>query len=249
LYGLYQAQSKPEQAIARIEQQVQRAPQQAAFYEMSGDVYQSQGDLVRAAEAYKGALSHGGGTNAAMAYARLAQVSNGQQNYSQAIENAKTSIAQNPDLLPAYIIEGVAYEKTGQFDLAKRAYQDSLARNSNFAPALNNLAWLECEHGGNLDEALTLAQHAKQIAPDDPNISDTLAWIEYRKNLYGSALTLASDATTRAPDDGQFQYHLGMILMKAGNRAHGRQALERALQLQLTTADASEAQRALAERD
>jgi Flp pilus assembly protein TadD len=176
-------------------------------------------------------------------------VSNGQHNYSQAIENAKSSLTQNPDLLPAYIIEGVAYEKNGQFDLAKRAYQDALARNPNFVPALNNLAWLECEHGGNLDEALSLAQHAKQIAPDDPNIFDTLGWIEYRKSLYGSALALASDAATRAPDHGQFQYHLGMILLKAGNPARGRQALEQALKLQLTAADADEARRALEERN
>jgi tetratricopeptide (TPR) repeat protein len=249
LYALYQAQSKPQQAITRIQQQIQRAPQQGAFYEILGDLYQSQGNLARASDAYKGAIAHGAGTNASLAYARLAQVSAGQQNYPQAIENAKTSIAQNPDLLPAYIIEGVAYEKTGQFDQAKRAYQDALGRSPNFAPALNNLAWLECEHGGNLDEALSLAQHAKQLLPDDPNISDTLGWIEYRKSLYGPALPLASDAATRSPDQGQFQYHLGMILLKAGNRASARQALERALKLQLTTADAEDARRALGERD
>ena len=162
--------------------------------------------MAQAEDAYKGALAHSANADTSMAYARLAQVSDSQHNYSQTIANAKTSIAQNPDLLPAYILEGTAYENIGQFDQAKRAYQDALARNPNFAPALNNLAWLECEHGGNLDEALSLAEHAKQIQPDDPNISDTLGWIDYRKGLYAPALPLASDAATRAPSDGQFQY-------------------------------------------
>jgi hypothetical protein len=40
-----------------------------------------------------------------------------------------------------------------------------------------------------------------------------------------------------------------MILLKAGNHARARQALERALQLQLDNADAGEARRALAERN
>jgi tetratricopeptide (TPR) repeat protein len=243
---LYQAQGNLDEAISRVQQQIQRVPQQGYFYQLLGDVYQSMGDIDRAAEAYKGALAHVSKADAAMSYARLAQLCNDKHDYLQAIANAGTSIAENPDLLPAYVVEGEAYENLGQFDQAKRAYQVALARNSNFVPALNNLAWLECEHGGNLDEALSFAEHAKQLQPADPDVSDTLAWIDYRKGLYGSALPLASDAASHSPSDGQFQYHLGMILMRTGDRGGAREALQRALQSpQLTTADAELARRAL----
>jgi tetratricopeptide (TPR) repeat protein len=245
LCTLYLSQTKPDLAIARIQEQIRRAPQQAAFYDLLGTVYQSLGKMAEAENAYKGALAHSANTNTSITYARLAQVADNQHNYSQTIANAKSSIAQNPDLLPAYVLEGTAYESTGQLDAATKAYQEALARNPNFAPALNDLAWLECEHGGNLDEALSLAEHAKQVQPDDPNISDTLAWIDYRKGLYASALPLASDAAARAPTDGQFQYHLGIILLKTGNRSLARHLLKRALQLQLNTEDSEGARRAL----
>jgi len=108
---------------------------------------------------------------------------------------------------------------------------------------------LYCEHGGNLDEALRLAQHAKQLKPDDPNISDTLGWINYRKGLYRTALPLVSDAATRFPSEGLFQYHLGMALLKSGQSTQADRALRKALGLQLASADAKEARRALGEKE
>jgi tetratricopeptide (TPR) repeat protein len=129
--------------------------------------------------------------------------------------------------------------------LAKQAYQKALATNPNYAAALNNLAWVYCEHGGNLDEALSLAQRAKQIQPDEPNFSDTLGWIHYRKGLYGSAVELLKDAVRRAPGGGLFQYHLGMALLKTGRKDEARPALRRAIDLNLSATDAQQAKQTL----
>jgi Flp pilus assembly protein TadD len=112
---------------------------------------------------------------------------------------------------------------------------------------LNNLAWLYCEHGGNLDEALSLAQHAKQIKPDDPSFSDTIGWIHYRKGLYGSAVELIQEAVRNAPNEGLFQYHLGMSLVKNGEKSAARPILQRALGLKLSSADAQDARQTLQE--
>ncbi|MBI1958579.1 MAG: hypothetical protein HYS36_05045 [Candidatus Rokubacteria bacterium] len=49
-----------------------------------------------------------------------------------------------------------------------------MALNPRFAPAANNLAWVLSEHGSDWDKALTLAQTAKEWAPEDPQVSDTL---------------------------------------------------------------------------
>lgn len=244
LYTVYQAQNKPNLAIARVQQQIQRAPQQGYFYELLGNIYQGQDKFEQAEDAYKEALAHTR-TNQSEIYAHLAQIYDVQHKYSLAIADAQDSLTQNPNLLSAYIFEGTAYQSTGQVDQAKQAYRNAIAHNPDFAVALNNLAWLECEHGGNLDEALGLAQHAKQLMPGDPSVSDTLAWIEYRKGLYQSALPLASEATRRSPSVGQFQYHLGMILVRAGDRTRGRQALERSLALPSDAADAENARATL----
>lgn len=54
--------------------------------------------------------------------------------------------------------------------------------------ALNNLAYYMCEHGGDLDIALSLVDRALALSPDNLNAIDTRAWILYRLGQYGDAL-------------------------------------------------------------
>jgi len=42
--------------------------------------------------------------------------------------------------------------------------------------------------------ALQLAQRAKEVAPDDPSISDTLGWILYKRGIYQRALGLLKES-------------------------------------------------------
>ena len=53
--------------------------------------------------------------------------------------------------------------------------------------AANNSAWMYAESGGNLDVALQLAQTAQRGLPESAEVSNTLGFIYYKKNL----LTLA----------------------------------------------------------
>ena len=69
-----------------------------------------------------------------------------------------------------------------------------------FAPAANNLAWLYSEHGGDKEKALELAQRAKEAAPDDPHISDTLGWILYKRGVYQRAVGLLKESAAKLPD-------------------------------------------------
>jgi len=55
------------------------------------------------------------------------------------------------------------------------------------AAAANNLAWLYSEHGGDKEKELQRAQAANEIAPEDPNVSDTRLWILYNRTLYQRA--------------------------------------------------------------
>jgi uncharacterized protein HemY len=44
------------------------------------------------------------------------------------------------------------------------------------------------QRGENIEEALNLAQSAKEQFPDDANISDTLGWVYYKKNIFSRAV-------------------------------------------------------------
>ena len=60
---------------------------------------------------------------------------------------------------------------------AEKYYSKALQLAPSDVVAKNNLAAVYAEHGGNIDLALKLAQEASEQQPDDPDISDTLAWV------------------------------------------------------------------------
>ena len=184
--------------------------------------------------------------NATVARFQVSRVYATQGKVTEAIVSTKKLLELHPDYLLAYMLIGSLYEQAGEIDLAQRAYEEALQRRSDYAPALNNLAWLYCENAGNLDMALSLAQRAKSRVPNDPVISDTLAWIEYRKGLFEQAATSLRDVIRQSPQSGLYQYHYGMSLWRMDRSSDARLALQRALQLALTPHEAADAKRVLA---
>ena len=75
------------------------------------------------------------------------------------------------------------------------------------------------------DRALALAQTAKELAPEDPRVSDTLGWILYRLGLHQRALALLKDSAARLPANPMIQYHLGMVSAQLGDTDAARKAL------------------------
>src|SRR5207253_2343946 len=110
-----------------------------------------------------------------------------------------------------------------------------------------NLAWLYTEHGGDKERALQLAQVAKEVAPEDPRISDTLGWILYKRGVYQQAVGLLKESAGKLPDAPLIQYHLGLASLKAGDKEGARKALTAAVNSPNTFAGKEEARKALAE--
>jgi tetratricopeptide (TPR) repeat protein len=99
--------------------------------------------------------------------------------------------------------------------------------NANLV-ALNNLAFLLARDPAQLGEALKYAQKAKEIAPQDSHVLDTLGWVYFRKGLYDMAareLESALAGEARA----SVKFHLGITYLKMGN-AKGRELMKAALQ-------------------
>jgi tetratricopeptide (TPR) repeat protein len=243
LVELYSSQKQPDKAIARIQEQLQKLPAQSDFYELLGDIYFANRQWDAAEEAFRSAIAKN--ANAYMAHAQLARLYTREQKLPEALAEAQTITRENPENLSGYMILGNIYELTGSVDQARATYEQVIQRDPNFAPALNNLAWIYCEHGGDLDLSLSLAQRAKQNQPSNPEISDTLAWVEYRKGLYQEAATLLREALHQVPDSSLFEYHLGMVLVKTGKESDAKPILARALNSNLSPTDAAQARSAL----
>jgi len=102
-------------------------------------------------------------------------------------------------------------------------------RRVAFGFGLDRLAMLLTDTGGNLDEALTLAQHAKQQLTSLPEISDTIGWIYIRKNLSDNAIEIFRDLNSKVKENPTFHYHYGMALAQKGDKINALKQFKEAL--------------------
>jgi uncharacterized protein HemY len=96
---------------------------------------------------------------------------------------------------------------------------------------MNNMAFLNAQDGENLDQAVTLAEKAKQRFPNSPDISDTLGFVYYKKSMNTQALQIFKDLVAAHQDNPTFHLHLAMALEKSGNKQAARDEAQKALQL------------------
>ena len=184
--------------------------------------------------------------NNVQAYLRLGQTYQVQGQPDLAIQRYQKALDLQPKLVALATMIGNLYLNKNDLDTARKYYTQALAADPNFAVANANMAWVDVQQGKNLDVALGRAQKAKSLMPDQPSVSDTLAWVMYKKGNYAGAMPLLQECVQKAPDSSQFRYHLGLALIASGQKAKGREQLESALRLKLDNTDAQEAHQVLA---
>jgi putative PEP-CTERM system TPR-repeat lipoprotein len=156
-------------------------------------------------------------------------------------------VARREPSISTLTMVGLLYHLEGQLDEARSWYEKALKINSRAAAAANNLAWLYAERNERLDVALNLAQTARAELPTQPEVTDTLGWVYYKKDLTAMAIPLFTQSLERDPDNPLYLYHLGVSQARQGNDAAARALLQRALKLQPDFANAADARRALHE--
>lgn len=147
-------------------------------------------------------------------------------NAIQALQEARKYLPDNTVVLSTLAL---VLDTAGHWDDANKVYQATLKMEPNNPIALNNLAFLMAEHGGDLDQALTLAQRAKQLLPDLPEVSDTLGDIYLRKNLYGDAVDIFKDLVTKVPTSSTYHFHLARAYYQQGDKLHAQSQLQLAM--------------------
>ena len=225
----YVEQKQPEKGIEVVKLRLQKAPDWAPGLEVLGRVAQQAGQLSVAIYAYKKALSMDPTmTSAALGLGDTYWMNKQPDLASEQFEK----VAQQP-AGRSYALSrlGQIYEAAGDYDKARASYEKALAADRDNVLAKNNLAWLYAEHGGNLDVALRLAEEAKEKAPDDPTITDTLGWIYVKKGSYEAAVANLKISVAKNPRDPGGLYHLGTAYYKLGRTADAKKELEAALKL------------------
>ena len=188
------ALKKPDAAIARVESQIPKLKRPELGYNLLGDLYQVLNKLPQAEKEYKKALARNSKLGGALM--GLASVARRQGNLTASVMYLDDLLKLAPRSVQAMVAKGDVLSLMGNRTEAAEVYRQALNEDQDFVPALNNLAYLLTQRGGDksYNEALPLAQRAKRLTPTDPRVLDTLGWLLYLRGAHQSALVELEEA-------------------------------------------------------
>jgi tetratricopeptide (TPR) repeat protein len=217
-------------ASQRVSRQLEKAPRSADAHFFEGKVYAAQGDWDRAEASLLKTLELD--PSYSSAYDLLISTYVASNRLTLAIDQINALLSKDPNNARLLMLSGLIYDKSNRFSQAQDAYEKLLSLRSDFAPALNNLAYLYSERLNELDKAYDLARKARALRPDDAATADTLGWILYRRADFDQALVLLKESATKLPKVPEVQFHLGMAYYMMGQIQAARKALRQAADAQ-----------------
>jgi|GEM_PF-4308290 len=166
------------------------------------------------------------------------EIANG--NWAGAVEALQPLLAK-PDALAtderASMLQkaGLAYQMAGQFDKARKAYEDLLKIQPTDISVLNNIAYLLAVDMKNPLQAKAYSQQAydNQIRNGlvNPGVADTHGWVLTLcgGNDAGIGLTILDGIVRDHPDFLEARYHLGMAYLRKKDPKMAEQQLAAAM--------------------
>ena len=242
LVGLDIESNDFKSAMQRVQSALQKTPNSAPLYVIESKVYVAQREWDQAEATLLKALTLD--PNYSPAYDLLISTYLAANKLPQALNQIQTSLAKRPDDPQLLMTLGEIYEKQKDPLKARDAYEKLLAKNPEFVPALNNLAYLYADKLNNVDKAYELAQKARKLR-SDPSVADTLGWVLYKKGDYQQAQTLLQESAGKLPQNSDVQFHLGMASYMMGQADTARAAFQQALKGTANFEGKEEAQRRL----
>ena len=108
-------------------------------------------------------------------------------------------------------------EKLGRFEEMERLLRAVITSKPEYQHAYNALGYSLAERSIRLPEARQLVQKALELAPNDPYITDSLGWIEFKSGNLAEAQRILQAAYKNRPDP-EIAAHLGEVLWVMGRR-------------------------------
>jgi tetratricopeptide (TPR) repeat protein len=226
--------------VQKAKEHALRQPKSAAVQEFLGQVLSATADRAGARQAFEAAMAAKPGL--VTAEISLADLDANEGKRDEASKRLSAVVSSHPSNIPGRLFFAQLELQQGKATAAIEQYRKVLAVDEKNAFALNGLAYLLAENG-QPDEAIKYAQKAKEVAPDNSDVDDTLGWTYFRKGMYALAVTHLEGATAKQ-GTAVHKYHLAMAYLKAGDPTRGRQTFEAALKMDPNLPEAQAARQA-----
>jgi tetratricopeptide (TPR) repeat protein len=244
LMGVYRAQGQTADALKRLQEYAGQHTKSVAVQQYAAMILASSGKPAEARAAL--AAAKAAGPNSVGSDLDIARMDLLENKTDEAKGILSALLARDSGNSAAGMMMAEVQIKNGNPAAAIDQYRKILGKTPRDSSALNNLAYLLADRNEQLDEALKYAQQAKELAPYDSGIDDTIGWVHYRKGLYPTAVKYFEAATSKRPTAAG-KYHLAMAYLKMGDRRRGTETLNQALNLDATLPEAAFAKQVLAD--
>ena len=236
------SQNKWQEALELLQNEVNRHPKRVDLRLALGNtaVRCGQYDLAIATfQALLGEVDHDNAV-AGDIYLRLGETYRRKGDMEAAITTLQKARATLPNHVVVTNTLALVLEASGRNQEAESEYRAVLKLDPKNGIAMNNLAYLITQRGGDLDEALTFGQRARQMLPDVDETQDTLGWIYLKKGLVDQAVSVFDKLVHKQPDKAEFRYHLALALAEKGDKFAATQQLTTALTCKPTEAESKQ---------
>lgn len=125
--------------------------------------------------------------------------------------------------------KGSIFHSIGDQKQALEIMEEIISNDPEYFKALNFVGYTLAEMGQDLDRALVLVKTAATLAPGQPYILDSLAWVYYLRQDYKNAWTYITQAVTLGTNDPTIWEHYADIAKQRGNKTEARKGYQRAL--------------------
>ncbi|MCQ8102575.1 PEP-CTERM system TPR-repeat protein PrsT [Methylomonas sp. SURF-2] len=223
---------KPVLAGNRAAYLLKEYPQRGFPHRLLGDIAARDQDFNLAAQRYQTAFDLEPDTALLMKlYQSLKQIGQSQKAFDLLSKWTK----KNPqDLVP---IAALAEEllQQGKLKEAQKHYEFLLSRYPNEPQFLNNLAYIYFNTGDG--KALSYAEKAQQLAPEQASSNDTLGWILVNSGKAEQGLHYLRNAHSRMANEPEIRYHIAVALDKLGRKDEAMQELQQIVKSNLPFKD------------
>lgn len=238
--ALRRGRSSEALALARDVQA--RNPAEAIGYRLEGDAEANLKHWDAAAAAYRKALDKRNPLDAAVKH-HFALVNGGKAAEAAAFEKAWSKDHPGDALFVNHLAQMALLQN--DFALAETRYRRLLELRPDDVGGLNNLAYLLV--AGGRGGSLPLAERAASLAPNRPDVLDTLAAAHGQAGRFDKAAEWQARAVALAPQQPALRLNLARWLLRAGDKARAKAELQTLARLGAKFAEQAEVEKLLKE--